>query len=132
MKKIFITATSWSNERDAKLKRILGGAIKKYRELTIVVGYSAVALRIATIATSLGIPTQMIAPDIDVITGKHIDNVGNITVISTQKTQFANAVTKDGAFGITGVVAFDDGDPVALRAIASGTKVWLLESERVV
>ena len=132
MKKIFITAISWDPTRSEVLQEALASAKQKYSNLVIVVGYSAIALKIASIASIAGLSVQMMAPDIDVITGEHITMVNGITVISTTSAEYSSSVTKDGSFGISGVMAFDDGDPIVLKAMGNGTKVWFPLTGKVV
>lgn len=124
MKKIFVTAISWDEQKEASLRSAISSAKSKYPDLTIVVGYTAISLKIAMICADENINTQMIAPDILAITGDHITTIRDIAITSTTRAEYCDAVTKNGKFGISGIIAFDDGDPIILKAIANGIRVW--------
>lgn len=127
MTKVFITATSWDDERSGILKGLLSAAKKKHgSNMVIMTGYSAIAIKIAAIASTYGFSVQMIAPDISVVGPGHISTPNNITVMSTSKSEYPNAVS---ALGADGVIAFDKGDPLVLGAIKSGTEVWFPMSD---
>lgn len=122
MSKVFVTATSWDDDRSMTLKGVLESAREKHgADVTLVTGYSAVAIKIAAIASIFGFSVQMIAPDLKVVGEEHVNTANNITVFSTTPSGYASAIAD---LGIDGVIAFDKGDPFVLKAISAGIKVW--------
>jgi len=120
-RKILVTATAWSPERNSILNGAFEAARKKYGdEMLVIVGYTAPSIQIANIATEHGYTVNMFIPDIDMVQGKHIDAVNGITVTSTPKSKYIRQIVEYS----DAVMAFDRGDPVVMAAKRLEKQVW--------
>ena len=119
-RKILVTAIKWSDEYLNATKKYLIAARQKYSDdLLVIVGYTMIGVKIASIASEVGISVQMFAPDLD-LRPEAIDVVNGITVTSTTKPLYMRQMVEEA----DAVMAFDKGDPVVLTAAKLSKTVW--------
>ena len=120
-RKILVTAIKWNEQYLSAVKKYLAAANKKYKgNLLIIVGYTAIGVKIAALASEAGLSVQMFAPDLD-IQPKAIDVVNGITVTSTTKPEYMRQMIEAS----DAVMALDKGDPVVMTATKLNKQIWL-------
>ena len=119
-RKILVTAIKWNEQYLSAVKKYLAAANKKYKgNLLIIVGYTAIGVKIAALASEAGLSVQMFAPDLD-IQPKAIDVVNGITVTSTTKPEYMRQMIQAS----DAVMALDKGDPVVMTATKLNKQIW--------
>lgn len=117
---ILITAIKWTPEYLEALHAALQAAYKKYgSDMVVMVGYTAIGLKIATVAIEHEMSVQMFAPDLN-IQPKAIDVVNGITITSSTKAEYMRYMVGEA----DAVMAFDKGDPVVLTATKLNKRIW--------
>lgn len=123
MKRILFTASQWNNGDEVSLKSILGSAIKKYGidGITVVVGYTAPHVKIASVAYNMGMKVEAFAPDLAAMPPEYLNITSGVGITSLGEIDYMKHVTKL----IDGVVALDDKDPLIFHAANNGKQVWI-------
>jgi len=126
-RKIAITAIKWNPEYHNAVRKGLIAAKNKYKDgLLVIVGYTIIGVKIASIAAEIGLTVHMYAPDLN-IQPRALDIVSGITITSTTKPEYMKYMISNA----DGVMAFDEGDPVVMAAKREGKAVWFpLNSSR--
>lgn len=119
-KKVLFTATKFDASRVEAVKRLITAVRKKFGdELVIVTGYTGPSVGIAYIANRLGVNTQIITPDLEHVNEKHLKVTKHITVLSTNKIGYMQALLED----VSAVIALDDDDHTAKMARLQSKKI---------
>jgi len=119
-RKILVSAIKWTAERQDVLEKALRSALKKYGdELIILTGYTAPGIKIASMASIVGISVQMFSPDMG-FEPESLNVAKEITVTSSSKGDYMRFMVESS----DAVMAFDKGDPVVLTATKLGKQVW--------
>lgn len=119
--KILITASEWVPERTKELKKLLAAGRQKYGDdLTVVVGYTAPHVKIATTAFDMGIRTEAFSLNLESMPIDYLLKTDGIIITSLGQIEYLNHV----ASSVDSVIAFDKKDAFIYHAKKHGKQIW--------